>query len=91
MVPALFFSIRQYGHIHHEHQGEAMKPKICPKDCVNCVYWWPMPDGCNGRCHCIYSNEWSKWTKATTTCTQHSDTIDRTLDDREDVACETKR
>jgi|GEM_PF-5451024 len=68
-----------------------MKPKIHSENCASCAYWWPMPDGCNGRCHCIYSDSWSQWTKAGHTCAQQSTTADKTLDDREDAACEMRR
>ena len=68
-----------------------MKHKVCPANCVACCYWWPMPSGNFGRCHCIYADDWSKWTKAQHTCEQQSRDHDRTLDDRQEVACLIRR
>lgn len=67
------------------------KPSPPPDNCVRCSYWHPWPNGSVGKCHNIFSDQWSKWTKPAAACPQMSTTIDATLDDREDAAWLVKR
>lgn len=59
--------------------------------CVRCPYWWPDPDMAEGRCHNVYSPQWSTWTKPSQTCSCFTSIHERMLDDRFEEACLTRR